>query len=173
MFVSSSTSGLPAVSMELSRDLMARMHNDSSAQSSLGVDYSAASTPFYSYAGKSSPVPGTSCSSGDDESCDGSGGSLRVTGDCHDALRRRYGDEMLTGTTTSASSLAVAASERHQAAVTLGRRADDDDDVDDDDRQRHSSSTPITHRKHKAQKQVLLALCTVTARRHASQPAQQ
>lgn len=158
--MSSSTSGLPAVSMELSRDLMARMHHDSSAQSSLVVDYSAASAPFYSYAGKSSPVPATSCSSGDDESCDGSGGSLRVTGDCHDALRCRYGDEVLTGTTTTTSSAAAAASsERHQAAVTLGLRADDDD-VDDDDKQRHSSSTPSTHphRKHKAQKQVRLSI---------------
>ena len=56
MFVSSSTSGLPAVSMELSRDLMARMHHDGSAQSPLVLDYSAASAPFYSFsAGKSSP----------------------------------------------------------------------------------------------------------------------
>jgi len=58
-----STSGFPA-SMDLSRDLMARMHHDSvvcAGQSSLAVDYSASatpsSTPFYPYHRKSSPVP--------------------------------------------------------------------------------------------------------------------
>lgn len=148
--------------MELSRDLMARMHDNAMcvAQSSLVVDYSTpASTAFYSYAGKSSssPAPGTSCSSGDDESC-GSGGSLRVT-TATEALRCRYGDEMLTGTAAAASS------DRQQAALTLGRRTDTSDggidvevsaDYDDeiDERQRHSSATPSTHRKHKAQKQV-------------------
>jgi len=167
MFGSSSTSGLPTVSMELSRDLMARMHDNALcvAQSSLVVDYStpAASTTFYSYAGKSSssPAPGTSCSSGDEESC-GSGGSLRVT-TATEALRCRYGDEMLTATA------AAATCERQQAALTLGRRTDTSDggvdvevsaDYDDenDERQRHSSATPGTHRKHKAQKQVRMLL---------------
>jgi len=172
MFGSSSTSGLPAVSMELSRDLMARMHDSAMCagqSSSLVVDYSAASTgaattPFYPYTGKSSPAPGTSCSSGDDESC-GSGGSLRVTtaaADYTEALRCRYGDDMLTGTASSAAS-----SERQQAAMTLGRRDAGDGGIDvevsaeyedeNDDRQR--SSAPNTHRKHKAQKQVLLLFC--------------
>ena len=176
MFASSSTSGLPAVSMELSRDLITRMHDSAvcAGQSSLVVGYSAptasgATTPFYSYAGKSSPAAGTSCSSGDDESesC-GSGGSLRVTSaptDYTEALRCRYDDEMLTGT----SAAAAASSDRQQAALALGRRSDmGDGDVDvdvsadyvddDDDDRRHSSSTPSTHRKHKGQKQVVLLL---------------
>ena len=170
MFRSSSTSGIPAVSMELSRDLMVRMHDSAmcTGQSSLVVDYSvtsaaAATTPFYSYAGKSSPAAGTSCSSGDEESC-GSGGSLRVTtaaADYTEALRCRYGDEMLTET----GGTPAASSERQQAALSLGRRNDAGSGVDvdisadyddeNDERQRHSSSTPGTHRKHKAQKQVL------------------
>jgi len=176
MFASSSTSGLPAVSMELSRDLITRMHDSAvcAGQSSLVVGYSAptasgATTPFYSYAGKSSPAAGTSCSSGDDESesC-GSGGSMRVTSaptDYTEALRCRYGDEMLTGT----SAAAAASSDRQQAALALGLRSDmGDGDVDvdvsadyvddDDDDRRHSSSTPSTHRKHKGQKQVVLLL---------------
>jgi len=168
MFGSSSTSGLPAMPIELSRDLMARMHDSAmcAGQASLVVDYNApaagpAAGPLYSYTGKSSPVPGTSCSSGDDESC-GSGGSLRATsvpGDYTEALRRRYGDETLTGT-----SAAAASTERTPAALGLqGRRTDavlgvDVDasaDYDDDDEQRrHNSSSPGPHRKHKGQKQV-------------------
>jgi len=163
--------------MELSRDLMARMHDGAvcAGQSSLVVDYSVTSAgvvgtaPFYSYAGKSSssPAAGTSCSSGDEESC-GSGGSLRVTtaaaADYTEALRCRYGEEMLTDTASTAA-MAAASSERQQAALTLGRRGDTGSGVDvdvsadfddeNDDRQRHHSSVPGTHRKHKAQKQVL------------------
>ena len=177
MFGTSSTSGLPAVSMDLSRDLMARMHDSAmcAGQSSLVVDYSSAAagpatSPFYSYAGKSSPAAGTSCSSGDDESCE-SGGSLRVTTvatDYTEALRCRYGDEMLTG-----ASVAAASTERQQAALTLGRATSRGDDVDvsvdyddeNDDRQRHSSSAPTTHRKHKGQKQVPLMFSYICFRR--------
>ena len=171
MFRSSSTSGIPAVSMELSRDLMVRMHDSAmrAGQSSMVVDYSvtsagAGTAPFYPYTGKSSPAPGTSCSSGDEESC-GSGGSLRVStaaADYTEALRCRYGDEMMTET----SAPAAVTSDRQQAALTLARRSDagsgvdvdvsaDFDDENDDRQRHHSSSTPGTHRKHKAQKQVL------------------
>ena len=136
------------------------------------VDYSAATgpttSPFYSCPGKSSPVDlhGTSCSSGDDDSC-GSGGSLRVTTaavDYGEALRCRYGDDMPPAASSSSSAAAAAAglSERHPTTLTLGPDAGDDVvDVsaefdDDNERHRHSSSTG-THRKHKAQKQVRAA----------------
>jgi len=152
-------------------DLISRMH-DSAMCVAAGQQAAAAASSFYSYsAGKTSPAQGTSCSSGDEESC-GSGGSLRMS---TEALRCHYGEKLLTGSAAAApgdqqqTHHGLASS--HEALASLGRRtdtagdddradvsADYDDDDDDNDRQRQHSSlhAPGTHRKHKAQKQVII-----------------